>query len=58
MTTTWTEPNMKIVTIMKSSYLATAHVRYRPKLDTVIGINELNRISNILKISSGDSVSL
>jgi len=47
---------MKIVTILKSSYRATVCVRYRLKLDTVIGIIESNRISNILKISSGDSV--
>jgi hypothetical protein len=32
-------------------------VTYGLKLDTVIGINESNRISNILKISSDDSVS-
>ena len=56
MTTIWTEPNMKIITIMKSSYVAKVYVSYRLKLDTVIGINESNRISNILKISSGDSV--
>jgi hypothetical protein len=48
---------MKIVTTIKSSYLATVYVRYRLKLDTVIGINETNRILNILKTRSCDSVS-
>jgi hypothetical protein len=57
MTTIWTEVNMKIVTIMKSCYLATVFVRYRFKLDTVIGINESKRISKILKINGGDRVS-
>jgi hypothetical protein len=57
MTAIGTKPKMKIVTITESSYLATVHIRYRLKSDTAFGINESNRTSNILKISSGDNVS-
>jgi inner membrane protein involved in colicin E2 resistance len=57
MTVIETDPKLKMVTIMKSSYLATVYVRNRLKLDMAFGINGSNRISYILKISSGDNVS-